>query len=488
MVSSIRFGGMASGLDTEKIVKELMNAERAPLNRLLKNKQLQEWKRDSYREMNSMLLDFQKSLDSLRFTTNFDKKKAVSDNDSAVTVKTNGKPTLSNYSIKVNQVATAAVPASTSLTPTLANSTTKFTSDFSFEITAGGNTSTINVTTDDTLDSVIRQINQSSSGVKATYFNNQLVLTNSDGTTFDLNVTSGSGAELGLGSTKLTSSAGTPGKDAIVEINGVSHTLKGNTFTYDGMEFTVKQTTVSPVNVSVKADEDAVFNAISNFVTKYNEVIDKVNAKTSEKKNKGYEPLLDEDREKLSETVAEKMENMAKSGILQRDSTLTSVLNSMRFALTNPLKGADASFDTLSEIGITGATNSKYAYLDKGKLYIDETKLREAINKNGEKVVQLFTQYSSNKDANETGLAQRMYDELNKTIKLLSSKAGNSTAAVDDSEIGKNLSRISDDINSWQDRLKKTEDRYWKQFTAMETALSKYNSQSSWFTNMSSGQ
>ncbi|WP_269078948.1 flagellar filament capping protein FliD [Planococcus halocryophilus] len=36
------------------------------------------------------------------------------------------------------------------------------------------------------------------------------------------------------------------------------------------------------------------------------------------------------------------------------------------------------------------------------------------------------------------------------------------------------------EISRWQDRLTSIEDRYWKQFTAMEKALSKMNSQSTW--------
>ncbi|NRR03454.1 flagellar filament capping protein FliD [Brevibacillus sp. RS1.1] len=490
MVSNIRFGGLASGLDTEKMIKDLMNAERAPVNKLKRKKQTEEWRRDSYREMNSSLLEFQKSLDNLRFAANFDKKKAVSDNDAAVSVKTTGKPVLSNYAIKVNQMGETAVPASAQLSPTLANSSTLFTSDFSIKLSSSAGDTTINVTTSDTIDSMIRKINQSTTGIKATYFNNKLVLNNNDGTTFNLEVTNGNASEIGLGGVGSTKAAtpGTPGTDTEVEINGVVHTFKGNTFTYDGMEITVKQKTTGTVGVNVTQDEEAVFNGIKNFITKYNEVLDKVNSKTSEKKNRGYEPLLDEDREKLPEKTADKLEEMAKSGILQRDSILTSGLDALRFALTNPLKGADPKFDTLSEIGITGAPNSKYAYLDKGKLYIDEAKLRDAINKNGDKVVQLFTQYSSTKDPKETGLAQRLYDELDKSIKLISAKAGNTTLAVDDSVIGKSITQITKDIDRWEDRLVEIENRHWKKFTAMEKALSKYNSQNSWFANMSSGQ
>jgi flagellar hook-associated protein 2 len=493
MVSPIRLGGIASGLDTDKIIKDLMKAEREPVNRLKRKKQLEEWKRDSYREMNALLFDFQKSLDSLRFASNLNKKKAVSNNDAAVSVTTKGTPSLSSYTIKVTQLAQPAIPPSAALSvdSSITDSKTQIGSDFSFSInTSKGSSASITVSSTDTIDSIIAKVNQTGTGVKASFLNNKLVFTSSDGSTFDITVSSGDGTVLGMGTngTTTNSSAGQPGTPGSVEINGVTHSITSNTFTYDGMEINLKQVTTDPIIIDVRTDEDAVFNIIKSFVDKYNEVIEKINNKISEKKYKGYEPLLDEEKQELPEKTVEKLENMAKSGILQRDSILSSGLDAMRFALSNKLEGADSAFDTLSEIGITGSPYGKYAYLEKGKLYIDETKLRQAISENGDKVINLFTQYSSTKNYNETGLAQRLYDEINKTVKLLTDKAGNSTNPIDDSVIGRSLDNINRDINLWEERLKMIEDRYWKNFSAMESALAKMQSQSTWFTNLLGGQ
>lgn len=45
--------------------------------------------------------------------------------------------------------------------------------------------------------------------------------------------------------------------------------------------------------------------------------------------------------------------------------------------------------------------------------------------------------------------------------------------------MGRMLKDYNSRINSLQDRLSDLETRYYKQFTAMETAMNKYNSQSS---------
>lgn len=55
MSSTMRIGGLASGMDIDKIVGDLMKAERMPLDKLTQKKQYLEWQRDDYREMNTLL-------------------------------------------------------------------------------------------------------------------------------------------------------------------------------------------------------------------------------------------------------------------------------------------------------------------------------------------------------------------------------------------------------------------------------------------------
>jgi flagellar hook-associated protein 2 len=501
MASPIRFSGMASGLDTEKMVKELMNAERAPVNKLQRNKKYTEWKRDAYREMNTLLLDLQKAVDSIRFSGNFNKKTSTSENDSIVSSKVTGKPSLSTYAIEVKKLARAEMPAAIQVqVDSSITSTTQAFGGTGFTIKVNG--VDISASGTDTIDSFIGKVNSSTAGVEASYADGKILFKSKPGASltkdvdtvtpgtqegFEIVAVSGTNP-FGITTTPMNSSARTLGSSAEVVINGITYTSNTNTITYDGIEYTLKQTNIgTPINVSVKTDEDAVFNSIKAFVDKYNEVIAKINAKISEPKNKGYEPLLDEEIEKLPEKTAEKLDEMAKSGILLRDTILKSGLDSFRNALNLPLKNASStSFDTLSEIGITGAPFGKYAYQENGKLYIDETKLRQAISQNGSKVTELFTKYGSNYD--EKGLAERLYDELSKTIKQVTEKAGSSTSAIDDSVLGRDLKRIDDEIDRWEDRLQQIEDRYWKQFNAMEKAMAQMQSQSSWFAQMLGGQ
>lgn len=131
---------------------------------------------------------------------------------------------------------------------------------------------------------------------------------------------------------------------------------------------------------------------------------------------------------------------------------------------------ADGNLNLLSQIGInTGA------YTEGGKLFIVEAKLSEALTNKPDEVMALFT----TRDAAGDGVGARVYDTLNNIVKNLSEKAG-SSGSTDNSTLSKKIKQMNDEISRWQDRLTRVEDRYWKQFTAMEKALSQMNSQSAW--------
>ena len=75
----------------------------------------------------------------------------------------------------------------------------------------------------------------------------------------------------------------------------------------------------------------------------------------------------------------------------------------------------------------------------------------------------------------------------------MNQKAGTSRVSTDanaafnaTSLIGTQLSDLTDRISAMNDRLTMAEDNYYKQFTAMETAINKYNSQSTSLFNSSS--
>jgi flagellar hook-associated protein 2 len=133
--------------------------------------------------------------------------------------------------------------------------------------------------------------------------------------------------------------------------------------------------------VSLTQDVDSVYDNISKFIAKYNEIIDTINNKLSEKYDRNYLPLTDEQKEAMNEDDIKKWEEKAKTGLLRNDSILQNIVYRMRSAVYDSVAGISTA---LSEIGITTDT-----YVTKGKLIIDETKLKEAIRNNPDNVMNL---------------------------------------------------------------------------------------------------
>ncbi|AWO74749.1 MULTISPECIES: flagellar hook-associated protein 2 [Geobacillus] len=496
MANTLRISGLASGMDIDKIVSDLMKAERMPLDKLKQKKQLLEWQRDDYRSMNTLLQGLDDYLFSnITLQSSMFKKNVSSSNESVVTATAGSSAANVAAAIQVNQVATSAVWLSDA---------TKRVDKASFSVDADV-TLTINVTNGDgstkqatitvkqgtTLDGLIAQLNNNADlGVSAFYdeqtgrvsimkkeTGGRASLVLADQATVDFF------AQLGFTNTaagqELTGK--TAGKDADITINGLRTTRSSNTFTINGVTYTVKGT--GTATVSVETDVDAMFNAIKGFVDKYNDTIDKINAKLKEERYRDYPPLTDEQKEAMTEKQIELWEEKARSGMLRGDSILSSALSQMRMNVYTKVEGANipSGFSQLAQIGITTSSN----YLDGGKLIIDETKLREKIKENPDAVYQLFNQDGAT-DA-EKGIARRLRDTIKATIGKIEQKAGKTIWTNQQFAIGRDLIEINDQIDRFEDRLKQIEDRYYRQFTAMEEAIQRANQQSMYLMNAFGG-
>ncbi|KGR76466.1 flagellar filament capping protein FliD [Ureibacillus sinduriensis] len=243
-------------------------------------------------------------------------------------------------------------------------------------------------------------------------------------------------------------------------------------------------TKVNPVTLTSSTDTDNMVDKIKKFVETYNGLVTTINGKLKETYNRNYPPLTEEQKEEMSEDEIEKWEKKAQTGLLRNDSILTNGLYSMRRTFTDAVGGlGDATINSLAEIGITTSSTTS----DGGKLIINEDKLRTAIEKNADQVASIFTKTGTAKDVSKgitedtRGIAQRLRDELKGFTGAIEKKAGKASATNQTYTIGKRLDEVKTRIDAWVDKLKNIESRYWKQFTAMETAINKANSQSSIF-------
>ena len=242
---------------------------------------------------------------------------------------------------------------------------------------------------------------------------------------------------------------------------------------------TSQDATVASVQLKANTDIDSMVDKVKEFVAKYNELISGMNDSLKEKKYRDFPPLTDEQRKDMSETEQKLWDEKAKSGLLRSDSIVSSGLSDMRNAVYG-LVGSDKNvIDTLAEMGIT--TSSIYS--DGGKLVINEDKLKKALTENPDQVVKTLTQSGEKTTSEDTrGIVQRLRESMKEFTSKIETKAGKASSTDQQYTIGKSLIDTNTRISNFQRRLEDMEARYWKQFTAMETAINKANSQSSYLS------
>lgn len=347
----------------------------------------------------------------------------------------------------------------------------------------------------DSLNTVINKVNSANTGVSMFFdtATGKMSLTRTE--TGDFNTETENpekryGSEIGFtGSLSQllqldTSTVTVPGENAAFTINGLATTRSSNTFDINGVTFTLKKTfnsgdTPTPVTIAINNDSNAVYENIKTFIDKYNELIGKIQAKIQEERYRDYTPLTDEQRESLSDKQQELWEEKAKSGLLRRDSTLSSLLSSMRTDFYGSVESEDINpvYNQLAKIGIKTTAN----WIEGGKLEINEAELKAAIEADPESVEKLFN--ASGTTNGQKGIAQRLYDTVGNTMDIITEKAGKSYSTNKQFTIGKQLDNLEDQIDAYEDRMTALEDRYYSQFTAMEKAIQQANQQSAYIMN-----
>ncbi|NLB17673.1 MAG: flagellar filament capping protein FliD [Syntrophomonadaceae bacterium] len=408
----MRLTGLASGMDIDQMVTDLMKANRMKVDAIFQKKQVLEWKRDDYRDINTKLLTLRNSAFNMKLQSSFSSKTATSSNTNVLTATAGGSAVPSNYSITVHNLASGVSRSSTeTLAPSYKGTGSErvinslgeqfglsgnvtFTLEGMVDGVAKEESFTFDTATAN-INNVVKAINDAGIGINASY---------DSGTERFFLMTSGSGSETKIhvkadaenfltDNLKLAVNVGADdsnahmGIDATIDFNDATG-LKyaSNQFTLNGINFDLKSGGGQTVTVNVARDIDAAVDNIKAFVELYNSTIDGLNTKLTEKRHRDFPPLTDAQKEEMSEKEIEKWEEKARSGILSSDQLLSSAYNKLRSAAMSRVEVEPGVFSSLSAIGI-----NTQIYTEKGKLHIDETKLREALINDPDKVMSIFT-------------------------------------------------------------------------------------------------
>lgn len=501
----LRISGLASGIDTDSIVKQLMTAASQPLYELEQQKQWLQWQQEDLQDINTKLL-------SLRDNTLFKMKlqgtylaKTVSSNTSIATATAGVNAVNGTYTLNVNQLATGATSASTSAIGAYTKNSdgsitykTLILSGTTYTLNLNGKQITLGSSDKDwTINDIVSAINSANTGSNATGVNatydtttdRLFLITNSTGSNakIDFSGTDSNALNFLTNTLKLNTSTVT-GTDASFSFNDVNMTTSSNNVTVAGIN--INLTGKGYTTLSVQTDTDTIYNSIKSFVDAYNDVITQINSKLTEERYYDYKPLTDAQKEQMKDSDITLWEQKARSGDLNGNSTLTSIYYSLRNAISGTVTASDGTKMTLSSIGIT--TGQWY---EGGKLYIDDTKLKDAIQKNPQEVMDLFTKIDSATELNATpgssqndGIAARLYYIVNNGINSITQEAGGGQYQLyDNSFLGQQINDLNQRMSDMQDHLNTLEQQYYNQFTQLETYMAQMNSQSQWLSQQLSG-
>ncbi|MCG0275870.1 MAG: flagellar filament capping protein FliD [Thermosediminibacteraceae bacterium] len=356
--------------------------------------------------------------------------------------------------------------------------------EFSFTIIYNGISESFTFKTTDSINYILSKISSNENLKVSAYYDSitdKVVFKSKEtGANISIQIVNGEGNLFGEnGAFNIASGQTAVGENAVVEINGVTIEKPANNFTINGITFNLKQAMpgTESATLRIESDIESVVETIKNFVNLYNETIDFINKKLSEPRYRDYPPLTEEQKKELTEDEIKLWEEKAKSGLLRADPLITGILSKMRQELYTPVSGLSADFDSLQDIGITTGN-----YLERGKLHLDENKLRQALSRDINAVMRLFT--NSGGQPSENGVAVKLYDILKSGIKSITDKAGGGEFEVfDNSLLARRIREVNDRIKIMEEQLKEIEDRYWRQFTEMEKWISAMNQQSLWLAS-----
>lgn len=269
------------------------------------------------------------------------------------------------------------------------------------------------------------------------------------------------------------------GQDAEIYLNGAQYTSSTNSFTVNGLTITAQELTEDDkeVSISTTEDVDGVYNTIKSFIKEYNALIKEMDTLYNADAAKGYEPLTDEEKDALSDSEVAKWEQKIKDSVLRRDSSLGSTISILKNSM---MQSYSINGNTLSLASFGIETLSYYDSADneKGVYHIDgdpedsntsgtKDKLKSMLATNKEDVVGFFTKMAGN-----------MYAKLQEASKSVKDQRTYNNF-YDDKLLKKDYEEYTTKIKEQEKKIAAMEDKYYQQFTAMEVALSKLNSQSS---------
>jgi flagellar hook-associated protein 2 len=476
----MELGKVGAGLDVPAIVNALVNADVAPKTNSLNRRESDlNAEMSAVGSLKSALSSLETSMSSLADGTAFDLLSI--DAPSEIGVIQTGTPNPGQYSLNVSALATSQVLASGGFTsasaevgtgtltiqigkPTYVSGSSGAYSGFEVD-----DTKTVSITVDSTNNTVsgLRDaINSSAAGVVASLVvdgsDTRLLLTSKstgaetaisvvvnddDGNNSDASGLSTIAYNTSAGFARLTEARSS--QDASFSLNGLSLTNSSNTIPdlVQGLEFSLKKVTSGVETVLVQKDTAAIEGKVKSFVDAYNS---------------------------YQSTLSTLMDHTSVAGALSGDSTARRIQSALRSGVTAQLNLSGNSYTMASDVGIT---SDRY-----GKLSLNSAEFQAALSGDSSDLKTFFAGSTITSNLDDNTDASGLMDSLKTTIATYTDTTSGMLIQRE-SRIESALEDIADARTKLLSRMDSLEERYTKQFTAMDNLVTQLQGTSNFLSN-----
>jgi flagellar hook-associated protein 2 len=450
-MSIINVGGLATGLDTNSIITQLVALERAPLNTLQTQRDGVAAHQQALQTFNSKVLAFLSAVDTVRDGSDVLAHSATSSNSSVLTATADSNAATGTTSITVLGLARNAI--ATSAASGLASANAKIATGngtFVFRVGSGAD-QPVPVDATTTLQGLADAINGRGAGAAASVVNAGTVA-NPD---FRLRIAS---SDTGLSSdltivadaTTLGISVTQAAANASFNVTGFSDPLSREHNTFDDVIPGVTISLVAPgapVTISVATDTQAVTDNVRRVVNAFNDIV----------------TFVAGENQVTQDTAA--ADHSVQAGPLAFDGTVQGVLSSLHGVLSGAVPGLDGNLTLLAQVGISTSRD--------GTLAFDPGKLATALASDPNSVSALF---------GGTGAVGGVADRLHDYITGLTQTGG--VIDVGTKGIADQIASIDDQLAAGQRHLDEFQANLQTTFTNLEVVVSNLQAQGAYITSL----
>lgn len=477
-----RVTGMYSGLDTEGLINQLMEAKKLKVDNVKKEQMTNKYKQEAWNDLNKKVKSLFGTISNLRYESSFAKCKTEISDSSVASVTTSENAMMTTQKMRVEKLAQNAYLTGEEITAGSGKSTS---GTLLKDIDPGlvgkkvsvklddGTLKEVTITAKTSLGSLTSDLSKAGVNCRFDSATQRIFIgANKSGKSGNFTVEGDADALSTLG---LDSTNKIEGQDGIMYLNGAKFTSSDNVYTVNGLTITAKAVTgEDTVTLTTTKDTSAVYDMIKKFVKEYSELMNEMDKLYNADTKTKYKPLTDEEKAAMTDYEIEQWEDKMKEQILAKDSDINSVASGLRDIMN---RGFEVNGKTmyLFNFGIeTGgyfetADNEKNALHIMGdaddSMYSTKTnELQQMIESDPEAVTKFFTQ-----------LSKTLYESMDKMSARVN-ETRSYGSFFDDIKLRKEYTDYTEKIADMEDKLAAYEDKWYDKFAKMESAMAKMQS------------